>query len=237
MLLPASVIHLAMRFPVVAPRFRSPAVVAVPYVFWLFPAAFAQLHLDDAAFLNSLERIAIGATFVAAGDSRRSASLTSLRAMTPIERARTRALLLGLGLGSAVPFVYFVSGGTPPAGSAHRSSSRCWPFRPRSPGPIVRYRLLDPPMWVQSAVPDRPHGGRLTAAGEWPGVSLRSRFLGEPAAIVSAEVIPVALTTTVLYQLLHLGLRRGAGRPGAPRASLRAVPRGGEPRSRGGATA
>jgi len=41
-------------------------------------------------------------------------------------------------------------------------------------------------------------------------VSSALSLLGEPAGALSAEVVPVALTTAVLYQVLHLGLRRGA---------------------------
>ena len=143
-LLPASFIHLAMRFPVVAPRLRSPAVVAVPYVFWLFPAAFAQLHLDDATFLNTLEKVSIGTTFVAAGILA-IGSLTAIRTMTPIERARTRALLFGLGLGSAVPFVYFVWGGKPPPEFRTPFVLSLLAFPAAISWAVVRYRLLDPP--------------------------------------------------------------------------------------------
>ena len=207
-LLPAALIHLAMRFPVVAPRFRSPAVVAVPYIFWLFPAVIAQLRIEDATFLNALERITIGASFVAAG-LLAVASLTSISGMTPIERARTRALLLGLGLGSAVPFVYFVWGGRPPAQFRAPLILSLLSFPAAISWAVVRYRLLDPPAWVQSAFLSGLTAGvsLLLASGL---VSFALSLLGEPAALVSAEVVPVALTTTILYQLLHLGLRRGA---------------------------
>lgn len=207
-LLPASVIHLAMRFPVVAPRFRSPAVVAAPYVFWLFPAVIAQLRLEDATFLNALERIAIGATFVASGVLA-FGSITSIRGMTPIERARTRALLLGLGLGSAVPLVYFVWGGKPPPEFRTPLILSLLAFPAAISWAVVRYRLLDAPAWVQRACLAGLTAGMalLLASGL---VSLALSLLGEPAAVVSAEVVPFALTTTVLYQILHVGLRRGA---------------------------
>lgn len=207
-LLPASVIHLAMRFPVVAPRLRSPAVVAVPYVFWLFPAGFAQLHLEDGTFLNTLEKITIGASFVAAGILA-IGSLTAIRTMTPIERARTRALLFGLGLGSAVPLVYFVWGGKPPSQLRTPFVLSTLAFPAAISWAVVRYRLLDPPAWVQSAFLTGLTAvtSLLCASGL---VSLAFSLLGEPAAAVSSEVVPVALTTTVLYQLLQLGLQRGA---------------------------
>lgn len=207
-LLPASVIHLAMRFPVVAPRFRSPAVVAVPYFFWFVPAGVAQLHFDDATFLNTLEKIAIGASFVAAGILA-VASLTSIRRLTPIERARARALLLGLGLGSAVPLVYFVWGGKPPAELRTPFVLSLLAFPAAISWAVVRYRLLDPPAWVQGAFLTGLTAvvSLLCASGL---VSLALSLLGEPAAAVSTEVVPVALTTTALYQLLHLGIRRGA---------------------------
>jgi signal transduction histidine kinase len=207
-LLPASIIHLAMRFPVIAPRLRSPSVVAVPYVFWLFPAGFAQLHLDDATFLNTLEKISIGASFVAAGILA-TGSLTAIRTMTPIERARTRALLFGLGLGSAVPFVYFVWGGKPPSALQTPFVLSLLAFPAAISWAVVRYRLLDPPAWVQSAFLTGLTAvvALLCASGL---VSSVLSLLGEPAGAVSAEVVPVALTTAVLYQVLHLGLRRGA---------------------------
>jgi hypothetical protein len=208
-LLPASVIHLAMRFPVVAPRLRSPAIVAVPYVFWLFPAAFAQFHLEDATFLNTLEKISIGTTFVAAGILA-IGSLTAIRTMTPIERARTRALLFGLGLGSAVPFVYFVWGGKPPPELRSPFVLSLLAFPAAISWAVVRYRLLDPPAWVRSAfMTGLTAVVSLLCASAL--VSLALSFLGEPAAALSAEAVPVALTTAVLYQLLHLGLKRGAG--------------------------
>ena len=208
-LLPASVIHLAMRFPVVAPRLRSPAIVAVPYVFWLFPAAFAQFHLEDATFLNTLEKITIGTTFVAAGILA-IGSLTAIRTMTPIERARTRALLFGLGLGSAVPFVYFVWGGKPPPELRTPLVLSLLAFPAAISWAVVRYRLLDPPAWVRSAFLTGLTAvvSLLCASGL---VSLTLSLLGEPAAALSAEFVPVALTTAVVYQLLHVGLQRGAG--------------------------
>lgn len=207
-LLPASVLHLAMRFPVVAPRFRSPAVVAVPYLFWLVPASFAQIHFGDATFLNTLEKIAIGASFLAAGILA-IASLTSIRTMTPIERARARALLLGLGLGSAVPLVHFVWGGRPPAELRTPFILSLLAFPAAISWAVVRYRLLDPPAWVQGVFLTGLTAvvALLCASGL---VSMALSFLGEPAAAASTEVVPVALTTAVLYQLLHAGLRRGA---------------------------
>ncbi|MCP5060739.1 MAG: hypothetical protein GY937_28925, partial [bacterium] len=207
-LLPAAMIHLAMRFPVVSPRFRSARVAAVPYGFWLFPAAFAQIHIQDAAFLNALERIAVGAAFLAAGILV-VGSLTSARTMTPIERARTRALLFGLGIGSAVPFVYFITGGLPPAAFRTPFILSLLAFPAFISWAIVRYRLLDPPVWVRSAVFTglTAMAALLLASGV---VSFALSLLGEPGAGVSAEVVPVAFMTTVLYQLLHSGLRRGA---------------------------
>lgn len=207
-LLPASVLHLAMRFPVVAPRFRSPAVVAVPYLFWLVPASFAQLRFGDATFLNTLEKIAIGANFLAAGILA-IASLTSIRTMTPIERARARALVLGLGLGSAVPLVHLVWGGRPPAELRTPFILSLLAFPAAISWAVVRYRLLDPPSWVQGVLLTGLTAvvALLCASGL---VSMALSFLGEPAAAASSEVVPVALTTAVLYQLLHVGLRRGA---------------------------
>lgn len=207
-LLPASIIHLAMRFPVIAPRLRAPSVVAVPYVFWLFPAGFAQLHLDDTTFLNTVEKISIGASFVAAGILA-TGSLTAIRTMTPIERARTRALLFGLGLGSAVPFVYFVWGGKPPSALQTPFVLSLLAFPAAISWAVVRYRLLDPPTWVQSAFLTGLTAvvSLLCASGL---VSSALSLLGEPAGELSAEVVPVALTTAVFYEVLHLGLRRGA---------------------------
>lgn len=207
-LLPASVIHLAMRFPVVAPQLRSPAMVALVYVFWLFPAIFAQIHLDHASFLNALENIAIGTTFVAAG-LLAVGSLTSIRRMTPIERARARALLLGLGVGSVVPLVYFLWEGESPPELETPLLLSVLAFPAAISWAVVRYRLLDPPAWARSAFLTGLSAivALLCASGL---VSLGLTLIGEPAGAIPAEVVPVALTTTVVYQVLHSGFWRGA---------------------------
>ena len=220
MMMPATILHLAMRFPVVAPRFRKPAVAAVPYAFWLAPAAFAQLHLEDAALLNSMERIAIGATFVSAGILA-AASVTFARAMTPIERARTRALLLGLGLGSAAPLVYFLSSGRPPPGMRTLLILSPLIFPAAISWAIVRYRLLDPPLWLQRTVLTS-----LTAAVSlllaMAAVTGAFALLDPSGSFAPGEAIPIALTTTILYQAFQSGLKRTAGGRLLPERSFEA---------------
>jgi signal transduction histidine kinase len=208
LLLPAAILHLAMRFPVVSPRFRRPAVAAVPYLFWLFPAAFAQLRGDDAAFLNVVETIALGATFFASAVLV-MASVTYARAMTPIERSRTLALLIGIGIGSAAPFVYFVSGGRPPAAFQAPLALSLLAFPAATSWAIVRYRLLDPPVWLQRGVLAGLTGAVSILLAS-AAVSMAFSLLDEPGPLASAEAVPVAITTTVLYELIQWGLRRGA---------------------------
>jgi hypothetical protein len=140
-LAPACVLHLAMRFPVVAPRLRTPAAAALPYAVWLPAAASAQLRLHDAAFLVALERIALGASFAAAAILV-AGSVTAARRMTSIERARTAALALGLGIAGAAPLAVLL-GGRPLPSALRAPAALALLAMPASVAwPIVRYRLL-----------------------------------------------------------------------------------------------
>jgi signal transduction histidine kinase len=138
-LLPAAILHLAMRFPVVSARFRSARAAALPYASALPLVASGQLHLRDAAFQASLERIALGAT-LAAALLLVAASATAARRLRPIERARTGAWIAGLGLGVAGPVALAVAPGRIPAAAALTLLAL--------PGALawagVRYGLLDP---------------------------------------------------------------------------------------------
>ncbi|RIL08202.1 MAG: hypothetical protein DCC71_00165 [Proteobacteria bacterium] len=104
----------------------------------------------------------------------------------------------------------FVSGDKPPAELRTPLVLSLLAFPAAISWAVVRYRLLDPPAWARSAFLTG-----LTALVALLGasglVALASSLIGEPAAALSAEVVPVALTTAILYQLLHLGLRRSAG--------------------------
>lgn len=209
MLLPASMLHLAMRFPVVATRFRSSAAVAVPYAFWLFPAAFTQVHVEDAAFLNSIERITLGATFVAAGILA-AASIVYAKTMTPIERARAKALVAGLGASASIALVHFFHSGRPGPVLRAVSTLSLLVFPAAISWAIVRYRLLDPPTWLQ-----RTALNGLSALVALLLATATMSFLFShvqgTSFVATAEVVPVALLTTLLYQGFQVGLRRFAG--------------------------
>jgi signal transduction histidine kinase len=209
-LLPASVLHLALRFPVVAPRLRSPAVAALGYLLWLFPALLAQLHLDDAVFLSALERIALGAAVLTAGILV-VGSWTAVRAMTPIERARSRALGVGLVAGSAFPLLHLVLAWTPPPLLRPPLVLSVLAFPAALAWAIVRYRLLDAPSWLRNAALNglAVVVSLLVASAM---VTLVLSPLGAPLAMTPAELVPIALTTAVLSQGLQFVLRRGAGR-------------------------
>jgi len=202
-LLPAAFLHLAMRFPVVSPRFRAPRAAALPYAFWLLPAAIAQLRLRDPAFQGALERIALGAS-IAAATLLAVATVTAARRLTPIERARTGALLGGLCLGGAGPAVQLASGGSAPPASLLSLLAL--------PGllawAIVRYRLLDPTLRFQRALLSAASwllAPLLAAAGVAAGLSLLGVDLPQ-----ARRAALIGLAAAAAGRLLQGALRRSA---------------------------
>ena len=217
-LLPASVLHLAMRFPVVAPSFRAPSAAAAPYVVFSVPAAFGQTRFDDAALANGLERILLSLTLLAASILV-IASATRAARMTPIERARTRALTAGVVSGLALPAFLLTAGRLPsglggaPLALGLLAIPGCVSWA------ILRYRLLDPSAWLRTTVVSG-----IQAAGALLLATLAVANLARSSAIATeAEVAgAVGLLTIVFYEGAKSALRRsGRGRDGA--ASVRNV--------------
>jgi len=92
-LLPATLTHLAAQFP--GPVTRWAGAAFLPYLGWGLAAAFAQVHLGDAALRNALDRMATGAG-VAALCLVVIGVLATPRAFRPIERGRAGALVAAL---------------------------------------------------------------------------------------------------------------------------------------------
>jgi len=211
-LLPASVLHLAMRFPVVAPGFRASSAAAAPYAVFLVPGAFGQARFDDAAFANGLERILLGLTFLSAAILVIASATRAVR-MTPIERARTRALAAGVVSGLALPAFLFMTGKIPsglggaPVALGLLTIPGCLSWA------ILRYRLLDPSTWLRTTVV-----GGIQAAGALLLATLAVASLARSSSIATeAEVAgAVGLLTIVFYEGAKSALRRSArGHAGA----------------------
>ena len=141
-LLPASFLHLAMRFPVVSPRFRAPRTRRCPTRSGCCPPASASSGSTTPSSRAPLERIALGAA-LAAALLLCVASATAARRMKPIERARTGALIAGVGLG--------VRGARR---ARRRAGSRARGARSHAPRASGRARLGDRPL--PPARPDAP---------------------------------------------------------------------------------
>ncbi len=146
-LLPASLLHLSARFPVTMPRFRRPALAALPWVLWSVPALLAQVHLESAAVGHAVERVALVASFLAAGILI-AGCLWPGRRLSPIERFRARAATLGLTFAGIGPFVVAVFGITtgPEIATALALGALSLPIA--FGWAVARYRLLDPPAWL-----------------------------------------------------------------------------------------
>ncbi len=205
-LLPAAILHLAMRFPVVSERFQSARAVALPYSVWLPPAVAGQLRFHDAAFQASLERIALGATLGAA-TLLAVASATAARRMRPIERARTGALIAGLGAGGVGPVLLAAA----PGRAAPSLALTLLALPGALAWAIVRYHLLDPTARFQRAVlgSTTSLAALLLSGG---GISVALSLAGVAGAPELRWVAPVGLLVAGSTQLLQQLLRRLASR-------------------------
>ena len=146
-LLPAALLHLSARFPVTMPRFRRPALAALPWALWSVPAALAQLQLDTAAVGHAVERVALAASFLAGGILI-AGCLWPGRRLSPIERFRARAATLGLALAGVGPLVVAVSGRIPGPALATALAMGALALPIALGWAVARYRLLDPPPWL-----------------------------------------------------------------------------------------
>ena len=149
--LPAALLHLAARFPVVVPSFRRPALAAIPYALWAMPALVAQLRFGEAATVDAVERVALAASFVA-GSVLVAACAFPGRRLSPVERVRARAALAAFVAAGAGPLVAFVRGVQPAPAQAALLALGGLALPLALGWAVVRYRLLDPPDWMRRAL-------------------------------------------------------------------------------------
>lgn len=213
--LPAALLHLAARFPVTMPRFRRPAMAMLPWALWVMPAALAQLRFDSAAVVHAVERVALTASFLAGGILI-AGCLWPGRRLSPIERFRARAATIGLALAGGGPLLVFLLGMTPGPGLATTLSLSALGLPIALGWAVVRYRLLDPPIWLAP----------LLLAGVSAAVALGVAAVAlHIAGLATRRIAPpptLALATALLYHALHTafarGIRLAAGRRDAPEA-------------------
>lgn len=206
-MIPASLMHLSMRFPVVSKRFESPRFSLFPYAFWLVLAIVVQLQLDDADMLHTAESIPIGATFLTGGFLVLTSAM-GFPAMRPIERSRAGALIVGIGVSGLVPLYLFLEAESrPPVASALLLPVLAFPLA--LGWAIVRYRLLDPPLWLREALLSGMTMilALLLALG---ALSVTMKTWKDLPGTAPTEAIAIALLTTVVYQLFRSALDRTA---------------------------
>jgi signal transduction histidine kinase len=210
-LLPAALLHLAARFPVVVPRFRRPSLAAVPYALWALPAALAQLRFGDAAVGHAIERLALAASMLATAVLVAACALPDRR-RTPVERVRARAAAAGFAVAGAGPLAVFASGAAPAAPVATVLALASLALPVAFGWAVARYRLLDPPRRVRRGLLSLCSAlGALAAAAA--ALALAGRALG-----ATADRAPA----------LELGLAAAALQP-AVRGALERLARGGAP--------
>jgi signal transduction histidine kinase len=208
-MVPASFMHLSMRFPVVARRSRLRSFALLPYGLWLVLAALAQSRLHDADVVKLIEGFAI-ATAVASAVALLLISSLSLRRMAPIEQARARALAVGLACGGVGP-LWLALGGTVSGGLDTFLLLGAASFPVALGWAIVRYRLLDPPLWLRELL----LSGISALAGLVLALAVASAGVrpGPPAEGFSpSEAVAFALATVVLYHAFRALIDRGTRR-------------------------
>ena len=215
--LPAALLHLAARFPVVVPRFRRRALATLPYLLWAVPALVAQLRFDEPAAVDGVERVALAASFLA-GTLLVAACAFPGRGLSPVERARARAAMAAFVLGGAGPLAAFVIGVQPPPLASALLALGGLALPLALGWAVVRYRLLDPPAWLRHVI--------VSAASGFVALLLAATATAAAwqAADASRDFAPVhgaalALATALVYQGFHSAATRLAtGRLGAPAA-------------------
>lgn len=219
-MIPASLMHLAMRFPVVTKRFESPRFSLLPYGCWLVLAIIVQLRLDDADVLHAAESIIIGATFLTGGLLLLTSGLNA-PAMRPIERSRAWALIAGIAVSGVVPlYLFLATEPRPPVAGALLLPILAFPLA--LGWAIVRYRLLDPPQWLREALLSGMTMilALLLAIG---ALSITMTTWGDLLGAGPTELVAIALLTTVVYQLFRTAIHhtaRASGLEGDARGRL-----------------
>jgi two-component system nitrogen regulation sensor histidine kinase GlnL len=214
--LPAALLHLAARFPVVVPSFRRPALAAVPYALWAVPGIVAQLRFGEAVTVDAVERVALTASFVS-GTVLVAVCAFPGRPLSPVERVRARAALAAFVTAGAGPLVAFVYGGQPTPTRAALLALGGLALPLALGWAVVRYRLLDPPEWLR----------RTLVSGATTLVALLLAAIATGAAWEqatfatqdgSAPVAALALATALSYQAFRSATRQQL-RPSALRAA------------------
>ena len=210
--LPAALLHLSARFPIVVPSFRRRALAAVPYGLWAIPALVAQLRFDEPATVDAVERIALAASFLA-GAILVAACAVPGRRLTAVERTRARAALAGFATAGAGPLLFFVRPHVPAPASASGLALASIAL-PLSLGwAVTRHRLLDPPSWLRRSMVSVATAllALLFAA---TATSAAWQTIGGELASGPARAAVLALATALAYQ----GVRSIATRLLFPRA-------------------
>ncbi len=220
--LPAALLHLATRFPVVVPRFRRRALATLPYALWAVPALVAQLRFREPAAVDGVERVALAASFLS-GAILVAACAFPGRRLSPVERARARAAMAAFVLAGAGPLVVFVAGVQPsPCGSALLALGGL--ALPLALGwAVVRYRLLDPPTWLRQGIVSVAAASiALLLAATTTGAAWQAAGAARDFAPVHGAAL--ALATALIYQGFHsVATRLTSGRlvaTAAPEALL-----------------
>lgn len=220
--LPAALLHLAARFPVVVPSFRRPALAAIPYALWALPALVAQIRFGEAATVDAVERIALTASFVA-GVVLVAACAFPGRRLSPVERVRARAALAGFVVAGIGPLFVFVRGIQPAPDHAALLSLGGLALPLALGGSVVRYRLLDPPDWLRHVcVSVSTTSIALPCAAIATSAAWKHGIGGTGSG--SPPVAALALATALTYQLFRSAtqqlLRPSALRVTAPQRLL-----------------
>ena len=220
--LPAALLHLSARFPVVVPRFRRRALATLPYALWTVPALVAQLRFGEPAAVDGVERVALAASFLA-GAILVAACAFPGRRLSAVERARARAAMAAFVLAGAGPLVAFVNGVQPPPSVSALLALGGLALPLALGWAVVRYRLLDPPAWLRHGI--------VSAAAAFIALLLAAITTGAAwqAAGAARDFAPVhgaalALATALIYQGFHsVATRLTSGRlvaSAAPEALL-----------------
>ena len=204
--LPAALLHLAARFPVVVPRFRRRALATLPYLLWAVPALVAQLRFGEPATVDGVERVALAASFVA-GAMLVAACAFPGRRLSPVERARARAAMAAFLLAGAGPLAVFVTGVQPPPAASALLALGGLALPLALGWAVVRYRLLDPPAWLRHVIVSVASGfvalllAATAMAAAWQAADAAHDF----APVHGAAL---ALATALVYQGFHSAATR-----------------------------
>lgn len=216
--LPAALLHLAARFPVVVPSFRRRGLAAVPYALWALPALVAQVRFAEPAAVDAVERVALATSFLAGGVLAAVCAFPGRR-LTPVERTRARAALVGFGAAGAGPLLLFVRPHQPTSTESALLALATLALPLALGWAVVRHRLLDPPRWLRGSLVSGATAllALLFAAA---ATSAAWEAAGRHPGTAPAQAAALALATALAYQ----GFRSLASRLLAPALFTGAAP-------------